>query len=209
MGGRNGGIPQFGRDAVAVMEAEHVSRAVLVGNSLGGPAAIEAALFAPERVLAVIGVDTFHTFQTPPAEHTRKTAEAWEKDHEGSMDQMLRMLLHDDTDAALRADIRARMMRTPVVVACAMFRSFGGYGMAAAAAKMKQPIRAICGDKFPMDVAAIRRTVPDFDAVVLPHTGHYPMRECPAEFNRALEETLAALGVTPSASAARADSSAG
>jgi len=50
------GIPQFGRDVAAVMDAERVSRAVLIGNSLGGPAAIEAALLLGPRVLAVIGV---------------------------------------------------------------------------------------------------------------------------------------------------------
>ena len=41
----------------------------------------------------------------------------------------------------------------------------------------------------------VRRVAPGFEPVVLPHTGHYPMLECPEEFNRAL-------GVTPSVPAA-------
>jgi pimeloyl-ACP methyl ester carboxylesterase len=57
---REWGIPQFGRDVAAVMDAEDVLKAVLIGNSLGGPAAIEAALLAGARAVAVIGVDTFH-----------------------------------------------------------------------------------------------------------------------------------------------------
>ena len=39
---REWGIAQFGRDVVAVMEAEQVQQAVLIGNSMGGPVAIEA-----------------------------------------------------------------------------------------------------------------------------------------------------------------------
>lgn len=46
------GIPQFGRDVVAVMNAEHVSRAILIGNSLGGPAAVEAAIFVRTNACA-------------------------------------------------------------------------------------------------------------------------------------------------------------
>lgn len=189
------GIPQFGRDAIAVMDAEHVLRAVLIGNSLGGPAAVEAALFAPARALAVIGVDTFQSFQTPSAEYAEKTVAAWQRDYHGSMDQMLRMLLHADMDAALYEDIRRRMSRTPLEVACAMFRSFGGYDFAGATAKLPVPLRSVNGDKFPMNMEEVRRVVPDFDAVVLPHTGHYPMLECPEEFNRKLGEVLDQLGI--------------
>jgi len=196
------GIPQFGRDVVAVMDAENVSRGVLIGNSLGGPAAVEAALFAPTRVLAVIGIDTFQSLQTPPADHGQKTAEAWQKDPQGSMDQMLRMLLHSDLDAALYEDIRRRMSRTPIEVCCAMFRSFGGYDMAGAVAKLHVPLRCVNGDKFPVNFEELRRVAPGFDAVVLPHTGHYPMLECPEEFNRVLGEALDRLGVTLSAPAA-------
>jgi pimeloyl-ACP methyl ester carboxylesterase len=196
------GFPQFGRDVVAVMDAEHVSRAVLIGNSLGGPAAVEAALFAPARVLAVIGIDTFHNLQKSPAEHGQKTAEAWQKDPQGSMDRMLRMLLYDDMDRALYEDIRRRMSRTPVDVCCAMFRSFGGYDPAGTVAQLHVPLRCVNGDKFPVNFEELRRVAPGFDAVVLPHTGHYPMLECPEKFNRALGGMLDGLGVTLSAPAA-------
>jgi sigma-B regulation protein RsbQ len=67
---------------------------------------------------------------------------------------------------------------------------------------LKVPIRCINGDKFPLNQEAIRRVVPDFDAVVLPHIGHYPMLECPEEFNRQLGGMLDGLGVTLSAPAA-------
>ncbi len=48
----------FGEDVLAVMDALRLRRTVLIGNSLGGPVALEAARRAPERVLGVIAVDT-------------------------------------------------------------------------------------------------------------------------------------------------------
>jgi pimeloyl-ACP methyl ester carboxylesterase len=57
------------------------------------------------------------------------------------------------------------------------------------------PVRCINGDRFPTDKEAIRRVLPDFDAVVLPHAGHYPMLECPEEFNRQLRQILRDLAI--------------
>ena len=193
---REWGIPQFGRDVAAVMDAECVSRAVLIGNSLGGPAAIEAALLMGTRVLAVIGVDTFHDLgRTMDANQMRAVAEAWQRDFRGSLDQMLGTLLYPDTERALYEDIQRRMSKMPLETVGAMFRSFGGYDTGASARKLRVPTRCINGDRFPMDIEAIRNIVPDFDAVVLPHTGHFPMLEFPAKFNRRLGAILQQLPI--------------
>ena len=190
------GIPQSGRDVAAVMDAECVSRAVLIGNSLGGPAAIEAALVTGPRVLAVIGVDTFQDMgQTMDVNQMFEMAEAWRHDFPGSMDQMLGMLLWPDTEPSLHQDIRQRRSRMPLESVCAMFRSFGGYETGASGKKLRVPVRCINGDRFQTDIPAIRSTLTDFDAVVLPHTGHYPMLECPEEFNRRLGEILQNLSI--------------
>ena len=43
-------------DVLAVLDALGIGRAVLIGNSLGGQAAIDTAITAPERIVAVVGV---------------------------------------------------------------------------------------------------------------------------------------------------------
>lgn len=43
-------------DTIAVIEALGIGRAALVGNSLGGMTAFDTAIWAPERVVAVVGV---------------------------------------------------------------------------------------------------------------------------------------------------------
>ena len=47
-------VPAWGDDVRAVVGAVGAQRAVLIGNSLGGPVAIEAALLMPSRVLGVV-----------------------------------------------------------------------------------------------------------------------------------------------------------
>jgi 3-oxoadipate enol-lactonase len=43
-------------DALGVLDALGIQRAALVGNSMGGQSAIDAAITAPDRVVAVVGV---------------------------------------------------------------------------------------------------------------------------------------------------------
>ena len=188
------GIPEFGADVRAVVEAEKLNKVVLIGNSLGGPVAIEAALLLPEKSVGVIGVDTFQSLDyklTP--ELARQRAEAFRGDYSGSLKQMVRALFHSDADPAIVADAEKRMAHTPPEAAYEMFMSMAGYDVGATARKLTVPLRAINGDLYPTDVEGVRKVKPDFDAIVLPHIGHYPMLECPEEFNRRLAEVVAGL----------------
>jgi pimeloyl-ACP methyl ester carboxylesterase len=185
------GILPFARDVVAVMDAESVPNVILIGNSLGGPVAIEAALLAGARALGVVGVDTFQDIglQIDPT-YFRAQAEAWRQDYNAKLDEMLRVLFHPDADPSLVADVRLRMSKTPVDVVSPMFESFAGYDTGVSACQLRIPVRSINGDRFPTDIATIRTVIADFDAVVLPHIGHYPMLECPEEFNGRLAEVV-------------------
>lgn len=188
------GIVEFAHDALAALDSEGVRRAILVGNSLGGPVAIEAALLAGTRAIGVIGVDTFQDLgrRIDPRQMTEQ-ADAWRRDFEGSLDRMLGALFHPGAPADLVADVRRRMSATPVDTACAIFSSAAGYDTGAPARRLRVPVRCINGDLYPTDVNANRAIVADFDAVVLAHTGHYPMLERPEEFNRRLEEIARAM----------------
>jgi len=188
------GIVEFARDVLAAIDSEGVRRAVLAGNSLGGPVAIETALLAGARAVGVIGVDTFQDLgRRIDPRHVREQADAWRKDFDGSLDRMLGALFHPDAPTSLVADVRRRMSRTPVETACAIFSSFAGYDTGAPARQLRVPVRCINGDLYPTDVNANREFVADFDAVVLAHTGHFPMLERPDEFNRRLEEFATAM----------------
>jgi pimeloyl-ACP methyl ester carboxylesterase len=188
------GIPEFGADVRAVVEAEKPQRVIIIGNSLGGPVAIEAALLLPERALGVIGVDTFQDLGSKFGEdEVKQQAELFRRDFAGGVKQMVRALFHPDADPALMADAERRMAKSNPEAAYAMFLSMAGYDTGAPARRLKVPIRAINGDLYPTDVKAVRLVKADFEAVIMSHMGHYPMLERPEEFNRNLASIVAEL----------------
>ena len=179
------GMPEFGADVRAVVDAEALGRVVLFGNSLGGPVGVEAALLLAGRAIGVVGIDTFHRLDyTFTSEEAISRAEALHADLAGSVAEMVQMLFHPDADPTIVADALRRMRGTPPGAARAMFLGLSGYDQAAAIRRLTVPLRTINGDLFPTDIAAARAVYPDFDAIVLPHTGHYPMLECPDAFHR-------------------------
>ena len=190
------GIPEFGADVRAVVEAERLGKAIIFGNSLGGPVAIEAALLLPGTVLAVVGVDTFQSLTYSVTEdEARQRAEAFRDDFRGTVRQMVRALFHPDADPAIVADAERRMQATPPGAAYQMFLSMAGYVPAASASRLTVPLRAINGDLYPTDFAGVRAVKANFDAIVMDHMGHYPMLERPEEFDRLVMEVVGELTV--------------
>ena len=190
----NWGIPEFGADICAVLEAEHVKKVILFGNSLGGPVAIEAALLLPGRVLGVVGIDTFQSLTySITSEEAQKRADAFRDDYAGSLRQMVQQLFHKGADPTLLADAEQRMAQTSPAAAYSMFLSLAGYNPSESARRLAAPLRAINGDLYPTDIESVRRIKPDFDVFLLKHVGHYPMLEQPEEFDRLVADVIKSL----------------
>jgi pimeloyl-ACP methyl ester carboxylesterase len=187
-------IISFANDVCAVLAREKISRAVLIGNSLGGPVALEAARLFPGKTQCIVAVDTFQGFSEQQAEGAkefyRQQAAAYRSDFSGTMRKMVRALFHADADPGLYARVEQQMLKGPVEMAAGMMESFTTYDMIDAFKKDTHPIRCINGDLFQTQVEKNRQLHPDFDVVILPHTGHYPMLERPELFNRHLEEIV-------------------
>lgn len=188
-------IPAFGADARAVVEALGLRRAVLIGNSLGGPVALEAARLLPGRAIGVVGVDTLHdaTVTIDPGQ-ARARAAGFRDDFAGACRAMAGALFHPGAHPGLRAWAEQRMRAMSPEVVVGVMEGFAGYDVAAAVRSAGVPIRAINGDLWPVDVARNRTIVADFEAVVMKGCGHYPMLERPEEFNRLLDGTVRGLG---------------
>ncbi|PSJ54174.1 alpha/beta fold hydrolase [Kumtagia ephedrae] len=90
-----------------------VNDAVLVGHSMGGPVMTEAAIRAPERVRALIGLDTLtdrgYYGRVPDAEIARRHAE-FAADYAGRMRAMIDTIVHPQTPEAARRAITGDMV---------------------------------------------------------------------------------------------------
>jgi pimeloyl-ACP methyl ester carboxylesterase len=188
-------IAAFAEDVRAVVEALDVRHVFLVGNSLGGVVALEAARLLRGRVAAVVGVDTLHDAnQTFGARESRARAEGFRKDYAGSCRAMVEALFHPGAESELRAWAERRMLATSPDVAAGLMEGFAGYDLAPAFRAAGVPIRAINGDLWPTNVAANRAAAPGFEAVIMTGAGHYPMLERSDEFNRHLVGIVTELG---------------
>lgn len=187
-------IGAFAGDACAVADALDLRNVVLVGNSLGGPVALEAAARLGRRAIGVLGVDTLHQAgQVFPPEEAQARAAAFRADFQKACTEMCRALFHPGEYLDLQAwALRIMLTMDPEIVARLM-EGLAGYGLGTAFQGAGVPIRAINGDLWPTDIEANRRLSPDFDAVILKGAGHYPMLERPAEFNRILTDMVQGL----------------
>jgi pimeloyl-ACP methyl ester carboxylesterase len=185
-------IAGWADDVRAVADALHLERVVLIGNSLGGPVALEAAHLLPGRVLGVVGVDTLHDLtQKMGAAAAKARAEAFRTDFATTCRAMVDALFHPDKELELHGWAEHRMcVPANKELAVSMMESFGGFDVARAARAAGVPVRAINGDLWPTNVRVNRTVVKDFDVKVMKGCGHYPMLERPAEFNRLLVETV-------------------
>lgn len=185
------GLPEFGADVCTMIEAERVEKAILFGNSLGGPVAVEAALLLGERALGAVGVDTFQSLSYHMgSEEARNRAEAFRDDYPGSLHHMILQLFHADADPGLLRDAERRMAHTSPEAAYALFLSLAGYKPDESVRRLTVPLRAINGDLYRTDMAGVRTVKPDFAARILEHTGHYPMLERPLAFDRLVSEVV-------------------
>ncbi len=183
----NSTIPAFAEDVRAVIESLDPRNIVLVGNSLGGPVALEAARLLAGRVIGVVGVDTLHNLAVRiDAAHARGRADAFRSDFDGSCRAMGDALFHPGADAELRDWAVARMSATSPEVVVRMMEGLNGYDFEESARSAGVPIRAINGDLWPTELDRNRTVAPDFSVSIMPAAGHYPMLERPDEFNRLL-----------------------
>jgi pimeloyl-ACP methyl ester carboxylesterase len=191
-------IATFAGDACAIAEALDLRNTVLIGNSLGGPVALEAAPRLAGRVIGVVGVDTLHEAEQvfSPEEATARAA-AYRDDFPGACAAMCHALFHPGEHLDLQAWALKIMLAMQREVVVGMMEGLSGYDLGAVFRSAGVPIRAINGDLWPTDVEANRKLAPDFDAVIMKGAGHYPMLERPGEFNELLTDVVNGLAGRP------------
>jgi pimeloyl-ACP methyl ester carboxylesterase len=185
------GILPFARDVEAVIKNEKIHKAVLIGNSLGGPIALQTARLISEKVVAVVGIDTFQILSMEaPDGYWQARAKAFQEKFEATMKEMVQALFHPDTYPELQAYALEIMLKCSPETAAAIMESLSNFDLTELAKGLDIPIRSLNGDLYETQIDKNREIHPDFDAVTLPKTGHYPMLEKPELFNQHLKKIL-------------------
>lgn len=187
----------FGEDVQRVVESLPTrAPIILIGHSMGGPVAIEAARLLGERVRGVIGVDTFSSIglPAPPAAETEARIATFLKDFPATTRVFVeRSFFKPDADPALRRWIVEDMASADPRVAIAALRGLNAWDGVAGLRALRVPVVTINADLARTDEARISALVPNFRLVTIAGPGHFLMMEDPVRFNAALRAELARL----------------
>lgn len=187
-------MASFGRDVAEVVAQLPADQPiVLVGHSMGGPVAVEAALLLGERVRGVIGVDTFASIGLPKPSAVENAARlaAFERDFRSTtLAFVSQSFFRADADPNLRERIANDMASADPKVAIAAIQGLNDWDGTQRLPLLKQPIATINADQVPIDAARLQRYAPSFRLITLAGQGHFLMMENPSRFNPVLIETI-------------------
>ncbi|TPV93085.1 MAG: alpha/beta hydrolase [Myxococcales bacterium FL481] len=177
------------RDIGRVMDVLALNRTVLVGHSMGATIALESALAHPARVVGLVGVDAFKDIES---EIDRGEFERFVGSLENNFSEVASGFVRDGLFVADSPDVVvervvADVERADPKLAVGLLRDVVHYwsNEAASLARLEVPVVFVNSGVTSNNVDAWRRHVPDHTAHYLP-TGHFPMLEDPALFNRQL-----------------------
>jgi pimeloyl-ACP methyl ester carboxylesterase len=187
-------VASLGADVEAVVRALKLERVVLVGHSMGGPVALDAARRLRGRVAGIVVVDSLHDVEAKaPREALEKLAALYEEDFRGTMAAMVPRMFPPGADPAVVEFVVSRATATRPGPALALLRDFPDLDLARWMEDAKVPVRALQSGPplSPPTRMGNNRKHGNYDASFLDGVGHYPMLERPVEFNRRLEAAVA------------------
>lgn len=191
LGRENWTMEAFGTDIVSVVNKLNLNKIVMIGHSLGGGVVLQAAKQLPDRVVGLIGVDTYKKFGTGyPPEKITKIVSAFKADFAASMNGFIRPMFLEDADSTLVNQIVSDMSLAPVEVATSSMESYFSTDTQELLKKVRVPIRAINSDMSPTDIENNRKYASSFEMKSVTGIGHFIPQEDPTTFNRLLHETL-------------------
>nr|VFJ54711.1 MAG: Pimeloyl-ACP methyl ester carboxylesterase [Candidatus Kentron sp. DK] len=177
----------FGQDVAAVVRKAGVEQVVLIGHSMGGPVAVEAADLLKARVAGIIAVDVFVPLGLPESE-----------------EQMAEFMMpfEDDFKTASEAFVRAMFLQQAdpnLVDSIAKAMSSANKNMAVSA--LRNTIEWLIEDlpslpeRYPsrlrnIDAIYDGQTTHMENVITIPDVGHFIPQVKPDAFNEAVENIL-------------------
>jgi len=177
----------FGEDVAAVVNKIGGDDVILVGHSMGGPVAIEAAKLLGDKVIGVVGVDTFYTpFEYPKSEtKIDGFVKPFKDDFKGTSEQMVRSMFTSEADPELITSIVKQMsVANQDMGISAMYELFrwNAENVPSSLDKYSKILRNINGAPTGKETA-LHKSV-----VLIPGVGHFVAQVKPNEFNKALNK---------------------
>ena len=187
----------FGQDIKNVINQLGLKNVILVGHSMAGNIVLQGAVDAPQNVLALVGVDNFKSVGvawTDSVKAMKEYAEAMtamKKNFKAvAFDWFNKGLFYKTTSKALRERILNDVAHSDSAVAIAC-QEWDNFNDAAQLLKAKKKLYLINSDYQPTDTTGLVAKKIPYKLLEVHATGHFPMVEKPAEFNKLLDNVIA------------------
>lgn len=193
-GRRHWGVRSFAQDVAACVGALAADKVILIGHSMGGAVALEAARLLGASVTGVVLVDTFVIDYGGLSPETVEAIYApFQEDFAAAMSALVAQTATPATPAELIARLIREMSTADPAWALPAWRDLLSWSPVDAFRELRTPIHAINGALIP--ASARERCAPYLTETLIPGAGHFLQMEDPARFNCVLGKVLTPLGV--------------
>jgi pimeloyl-ACP methyl ester carboxylesterase len=179
-------MEKYGEDVTTVLQRIPNQQLILVGHSMGGTVALEAARTLGNRVIGIIVVDALKSVGQPPmpVAEIQKRVAPFRTDFIGSVRKYVtEELFEKGADPMFVQKVAYDMSLEPPEVGVPSLEALLSMDFKTVLPDIKVPVLAINSDLGATDDARIRKSLPSFKSDVIPHTSHFLMMEVPDEFN--------------------------
>jgi pimeloyl-ACP methyl ester carboxylesterase len=179
-------MEKYGEDVATVVQRIPNQQVILVGHSMGGTVALEAAHTLGNRVIGIIVVDALKSVGLPPLSPSQiETRVApFRTDFIGAVRKYVsEELFEKGADPLFVQKVAYDMSLEPPDVGVASLEALLSMDFKTVLPDIKVPVLAINSDLGTTDDARIRKALPTFESDVIPHTSHFLMMEVPDKFN--------------------------
>jgi pimeloyl-ACP methyl ester carboxylesterase len=192
-------VEDYGRDITAVITKLNLKNVIVIGHSMSGVIALEAALSNPTRVIGLVGIDNFTNFgYVQSAQEKEDVANAYgalrTNYKQTALEYANQYLFSPSTDSAVRNKVKKDFLNADSVIAVNCLQQNDKYPSDDKLRSLKKVLYLINSDYRRTDTTAFKKSKVDFCLLNIGPTGHYPMIEKPKEFNLLLKQVIGKIG---------------
>lgn len=188
-------VEEYGKDITAVLNQLNLKNVIVIGHSMSGAIAVEAAINNPARIIGVVGVDNFTNFGAVQSLQEKEDVANAYKALRTNYKQIAlqyanQSLFSPSTDSLVRKRVINDFMNADSVIAVNCLEQNDKYQTDEKLKSLKKVIYLINSDFRPTDTLGFKKNRVNYYLLNIGPTGHYPMIEKPKDFNLLLQKAI-------------------
>lgn len=194
-------VEEYGKDITALLTKLDLHNVILIGHSMSGAIIVEAALKNPTRIIGIAGVDNFTNFGAVMSPEVKKDiADAYKalrvNYRKIAVQYANESLFAPSTDSIVRRRVINDFINADSLISVEILETNDKYPTDEKLKSLGKTLYLINSSIHPTDTSMFVKYNVPFKLFYVGPTGHYPMIENAAAFNKELEQVIKEIGRT-------------